>query len=269
MGLGSAGWLQAVAAAGFVPGASGGGSSVPADLTALWTALGVQPTGWWSSRAGTTGTTHLTAWQDVRGAGFGGTATAPGAGPAFSGTTITFANLATDYMAVPASASFDLSTGGTFVVVATVQTGGTTDRVLVSISENSLTRILGVGGGSSGAQSGPGGEARGSATLVYVHTAVVASTTRRLCVFSRNATTSVQCNVPAQAQATGTTDAAASGNLGLAFGDYFKSTSVGQGAFGFGTLFEVGWFRGVQFTSGQVTSTHTWSTGAPINTVDG
>lgn len=244
-------------------------SSVPADLTTLWSNLGVTPTAWFTTRLLTTVSGgKLTAWQDVRGPGFGGTLTAPGVGPAFSGTTITLANLAADYMALAASSLYDLSGGGTLVVVCGPTTGGTLDRIHVGISESSLTRIHAVGAGATGSQGNIGGAARGSATLAYPQSTVAASSNKRLVVFSKNATTALALDVPNKVRVTSTTDAAGAGNLGLAIGDYFKSTSVGQGAFGSGTLFEIGWFKGVQFSPTQVTACNTWATASPINVVD-
>lgn len=244
-------------------------SSVPADLTTLWTNLGVSPTAWFSTRLLTTVSGgKLTSWEDVRGPGFGGVLTAPGVGPAFSGTTITLAGLAADYMALAASSLYDLSGGGTLVVVCAPTTGGALDRIHVGISESSLTRIHAVGAGASGSQGNIGGAARGSSTLAYPQSIVTTSTTKRLVVFSKNATTALALDVPNKTRVTGTTDAAGAGNLGLAIGDYFKSTSIGQGAFGTGTLFEIGWFKGVQFSPTQVTACNTWATATPINAVD-
>lgn len=247
---------------------SGSSSSVPADLTALWTALGVQPTLWLSTRLNTTApAANLTAWQDVRGSGFGGTAAAPGAGPAFSGTTVSLAGLTADYMALAASTIFDLSGGGTSVLVWAPQTGGANDRIHIGISENSLTRIHAMGAGASGSQAKIGGVARGASTLAYAQSTVTLGTTRRVSIFSKNATTALKLDSPNPIQVTSTTDAAAAGALGFGIGDYFKTTSAGQGAMGFGSLFEIGWFQGVQFTSGQITTTETWAAATPINAV--
>jgi hypothetical protein len=240
---------------------------VPEDLTDLWTTLGVQPAGWWSSRRNQTlDGANLAAWLDVRGAGFGGPAIAPGAGPAVVAGVPTFANAASDYMRVTPAAKFDLSAGGTLVVVA-APTGGTLDAVLVSISESTLTRVLAVGAGASGAVADLGGAVRGAATLAYVQSVVAPSATIRLIIFSKGPTTSALLNVPAKPQVAGTSDAAAGGPLGLAFGDYYKSLTAGQGAFGQGGLYEVGWFPGVQFSTAQIAATNAWAV-ASVHVVD-
>ncbi len=159
------------------------------------------------------------SWADYRGAsGYGPTLASTGsARPAWDATNLLISSDdVDDNLSSAPSALFDLSAGKGLIFFGVIPSGASADSAAVGICEaNPYTRLLSIG--ENGAGSRPIlGSSRGSTGFIVAATSTaLASTTRRMFVVERNATTAFSVEVPSTANVAGVTDAATSGNLVL------------------------------------------------------
>lgn len=224
-----------------------------AGNTALITALGGNAAvlAFYDARVGVTlASGKVSAWADVRGAGFGPSLVqaTPANQPAYDGANITVDGVSTCLISGATAAMFNLvGVAMTLVVVGSINTasgsvagigdGATTDMLLV---RGVSSKIFGVGGNNSG-----------------VTTTVATGAAIRISLVAKNGTTSLSIEVPNQAKASTVVSAASGGDAYLAVGGR-PNTGGTVTAFGAGSIQAVLALAGV-YSSGQAAAIEAWA----------